>query len=50
MIDTWIMTYDKLFYQERISDNMITYVNLDEGGESDVSTFKLPADVVLKDH
>ena len=32
VIDTWILTYDKLFYQERLSDNMITYVKLSLDG------------------
>ena len=51
VIDTWMLTVDTLFYQQRFSDNMITYVKLSQNAEEvETKYFKLPADVVIKDH
>ena len=52
VIDTWIISQDTLVYQERLSNNLITYVKLSQdGGESnEVTLFKLPADMVVEDH
>ena len=51
VIDTWIISQDTLVYQERLSDNLITYVKLSSDGESnEVTNFKLSADIVVLDH
>ena len=51
VIDCWMLTVDSLFYQQRYADNMITYVKLSTKAEEvQVKHFKLPADVVIKDH
>ena len=51
VIDCWMLTVDSLFYQQHYADNMITYVKLSNKAEEvQVKHFKLPADVVIKDH
>ena len=61
VIDSWLLTKDRFMYQERYSDNRITYVRLpfdddeeeskeeDKVSEVQVSHFKLPADLVIED-
>ena len=56
IIDSWVMTYDKFYYQEQHSSNKITYVKLpyeeDEEGkaaEVEVKHFSIPANYVIKD-
>ena len=51
VIDTWIISQDTLVYQERLADNLITYVKLSQDGEgNEVTNFKLSADIELADH